>query len=205
MEKIDIFKEFLQREFPKRAEELTETFQTYHKLLVEINSKINLISRKMPIEDYWTLHYLDSLLATKVCDFSGKKVLDFGTGGGIPGVPLSFVYPDAEFNLLDSKRKKLYAIDEICETMDLPNVDMTHARLEEFAPHMKNKYDIITCRSVRIIPELKQPLLNMLKPGGILCLYKSVQLDDVAQFKKKKVHDLSMECLGTRNIVIVNK
>lgn len=205
MNKKDIFTEFLGKEFPERASELTETFERYHELLTEINTKINLISRKMPTDEYWTLHYLDSLLATKVCDFSGANVLDFGTGGGLPGVPLSFIYPDATFNLLDSKRKKLYAIDEICEVMDTPNVDMTHARLEEFAPHMKNRYDIITCRSVRIIPELKQPLMGMLKPGGKLVLYKGPQLDDVTQFKKKEIHDLSMDCLGTRHIVVVTK
>lgn len=205
MKKIDIFKEFLRNEFPQREAELSEIFERYHKLLVEVNSKINLISRKMPSDEYWTLHYLDSLLATKVCDFSCKKVLDFGTGGGLPGMPLSFIYPDAQFNLLDSKRKKLYAIDEICDAMGSDNVDMTHAHLQEFAPHMKNHYDIITCRSVRIIPELRQPLLSMLKPKGKLVLYKGVQLDDVEQFKNKKIYDMSMDCLGTRHIVIVTK
>ncbi len=205
MDKIDFFEAFLSEKFPDRSKNLLEIFKRYHEALVEINGKINLISRKMDTNDYWTLHYLDSLLATSVCDFTDKKVLDFGTGGGIPGVPLAILYPESRFTLLDSKRKKLHAIDEICECLDLNNVDMTHARLEEYAPHMKNKYDIITCRSVRIIPELKQPLLSMLKPGGKLCLYKSVQLDDIAQFKKKKIHDLSHDELGTRNVVIVTK
>lgn len=205
MNKIDIFTGFIKKEFPAEAERVIPLFQHYHECLCTVNNQINLISRKMPQDEYWTIHYLDSLLAAKHLDFRGKKVLDFGTGGGIPGVPLSLLYPETKFELLDSVRKKLYAVAEICDALQIEGVTMTHARLEEYAPNRKNCYDIITCRSVKITPLFKDHLLTMLKPGGTLCLYKGVDLEDVKQFKKAKHIDISHPELGTRTLVLVRK
>ncbi len=195
------FTSYLESKYPERYSELLVKFEKYHAWLVEINQHINLISRKMDTEDYWTLHFLDVLLLEEVTQIEGERVLDFGTGGGLPGVPMAILYPETMFYLMDSKRKKLNVIADACEILELDNVELVHARAEEAVDHFSSSFDIILSRSVRITPELKKVLAEMVIPKGKMYLYKSVQLDDIVQFKKKNVHDVSRNELGTRHIV----
>ncbi len=88
--------------FPGRVEALLGVFERYHAWLVSENGKINLFSRQMDTDDIWTVHFLDSLLSTKYVEFGGRCVLDFGTGGGLPGIPLAIVFRDARVTLLES-------------------------------------------------------------------------------------------------------
>lgn len=107
-----------------------------------------------------------------------------------------------QVNLLDGTKKKIMVINEMIEILDLPNVGTIWSRIEDY--NTINKYDYIICRSVKIIPQFKQPLLNVLSPKGKIILYKSKILDDVVQFDKYKIHNYSNEILGTRNIVEIN-
>lgn len=202
MNNKEIFFQYIKDNFPERSEQIQRDFEQYYEVLVEANSKINLFSRKMPLEEIWTTHFYDSLLAHKLIDSKKKRILDFGTGGGLPGIPLAIVFPNMQVNLIDSTKKKIVVINEMIEILQLPNVDTIWSRIEDY--NTINKYDYIISRSVKIIPSFKEPLMNVLSPKGKIILYKSKILDDVMQFEKYKINDLSNEVLGTRNIVEIN-
>lgn len=199
MNNKEIFFNFLKDNFPGREDELKDSFTQYYEILVEINKQINLFSRKMPLDEIWTTHFYDSLLPYKLFKGKTNRILDFGTGGGLPGIPLAIIFPESRINLLDGTKKKIIAIEEILDILQLDNVNAIWSRIEEY--NTINKYDYIVCRSVKIIPELKPYLMDVLHPKGKLILYKSKILDDVKQFKNYKINDYSNEILGTRKIV----
>ncbi|GBU21383.1 16S rRNA methyltransferase [Fibrobacteres bacterium R8-0-B4] len=203
MNQKNIFKQFLERTFPERVEALLGAFKRYHAWLVSENSKINLFSRQMDTDDIWTVHFLDSLLSTKYVEFGGRGVLDFGTGGGLPGIPLAIVFPDAKVTLLDSKKKKIAAVREAVETLGLGNCEFSDQRIEDIAGRCC--FDIIVSRSVKIEPAYKPILLRLLKPGGKIVLYKSKVLDDVHQFDNAEIFDAEAaeSGLGERRIVVI--
>jgi len=178
-------------------------FERYHAWLVSENSKINLFSRQMNSDDIWTVHFLDSLLSTKYVDFGGRGVLDFGTGGGLPGIPLAIVFPDAKVTLLDSKKKKIAAVMEAAETLGLENCEFSDQRIEDIAG--RNSFDVIVSRSVKIEPAYKPILLRLLKPDGKIVLYKSKILDDVYQFNNVKIFNAEAAelGLGERRIAVI--
>ncbi len=113
-----IFKDFLSKKL-ERIDIVMNSFHTYFDLLCEANKTINLISRKTLPQDYWTVHFLDSILPVGLFDFAGKKILDFGTGGGLPGIPLKLLYPASEMYLLDSTQKKMQSVKNIVKKLDL--------------------------------------------------------------------------------------
>jgi 16S rRNA (guanine527-N7)-methyltransferase len=95
MEAKQVFREFLQQHIPDRAALLLERFEAYHPVLSAPNRELNLISRQMPEDDYWTVHYLDSLLPVEHIDCANCRVLDFGSGGGLPAAFLDLL-PEAK-------------------------------------------------------------------------------------------------------------
>jgi len=205
MTQRDIFIRYLQEKFPERLTELTDKFQRYFDWLCDINTKINLISRQTPTEDYWTIHFLDSILLSEITHFSSETVLDFGTGGGLPGIPLAILYPQATFHLLDARRKKLEVLADACEAIEIGNVELIHGRIEEVSLHFAESFDAIVSRSVKIESQFKSHLIDMLIPGGKAFFYKSIILDDMKQFQGTKVTDLSRPEIGTRKIVTFRK
>ena len=203
MAQKDIFKQFLITAFPSRASELLDMFERYHAWLVSENAKVNLISRRTDANDIWTLHFLDSLLPIRHVDFSGRSVLDFGTGGGLPGIPIAIAFGDAEVTLLDSKKKKIAAVRGAAEHLGLRNCAFWDRRIEEVAGAGGARFDVIVSRSVRIEAGYGSILLNLLNPHGKLVLYKSRILDDVRQFDNPHIFDVSTPELGERRVVVV--
>ena len=199
-----IFKAFLEQE-NNIIDTVTDSFHTYFNLLCEANEAVNLISRKTPSQDYWTVHFLDSILPIGLFDFAGKKILDFGTGGGLPGIPLKMLYPTSEIYLLDSTRKKIQAVKNIVKKLDLKECFTIVSRLEDLDEKWENYFDFIVCRSVKILPKYKEAMFKMLQDEGRIILYKSRKLDDVQQFKNYKIHDVSQPVLGERKIIEIKK
>ncbi len=175
-------------------------FDRYHELLVDTNAKINLVSRATPADEYWTKHYLDSIAPARFFDFGGKTVLDFGSGGGLPGIPLKILYPDCEMYLLDSRGKKCDAVAEIVKMLDVKGCQTVHSRLEEYLP--KIRFDVIVCRSVRIEPRFASSLKKLVKSGGSLFFYKAKEIDDLKPFIGIEYHDASHPSLGERRIAV---
>lgn len=200
-----VFENFLNDIFPDDFQYFMDIFEKYHKWLVEENQKINLISRKMDTDDYWTLHYLDSILPVGFVDFYEKKILDFGTGGGLPGIPLQILHQGSEITFLDSRQKKINSVKNGANALGLENCTFTAGRIEELPRSLNGEFDIIVCRSVRILPSFKDKLLSLLGEGGRLILYKGRNLDDIDQFEDYEIHDVSLPDIGERNIVEVVK
>lgn len=128
----------------------------YRELLLDWNSKINLISRKDQ-DRIWDTHILLSLSYAFLVRFpDNARVLDLGTGGGLPGIPLAILHPACRFVLLDSIRKKTMAVAAMAEELGLQNVTIVNARAEEInhLPHHHNIYDIVTVRSVSDLSNL---------------------------------------------------
>lgn len=200
-----LFEKFIRTHSPLNSEEILEKFQDYLDLLFIENEKVNLFSRKTSKEDFWTLHFLDSILSIKYFDFSDKKVLDFGSGGGLPGIPLKLIFPSMDVYLLDSTHKKIRAVKNIVKKLDLRGCFTIVSRLEDLEKKWENYFDIILCRAVRILPEYKKVMFRLLKNDGSILLYKSKKLDDIKQFGSVRFYDLSHPEIGERQIVEIKK
>ncbi|KMQ50569.1 16S rRNA methyltransferase GidB [Chitinispirillum alkaliphilum] len=205
MTPIEYFKEYICSNFPDRQNLLMENFKKYHKWLVRQNTLINLISRKTDPMDIWTLHLLDSILPVPPLSIENQRVLDFGTGGGMPGIPLKVLFPSCAMTFLDSRAKKIDAVREAVEYLELEGCSFIAQRLEEISSSHFNQFDTVVCRSVRVEPRFKKPLLSLVKKGGRIILYKSVILDDVEQFDSPTIRDVSHPAIGTRRIVEIVK
>ena len=201
----EIFRKYLEKHLPQKVEELLISFERFLEVLWEENSKVNLISRNTPKEEYWTRHFLDSLLPIEITDISNRKILDFGTGGGLPGIPINLVYPNSELYLLDSTHKKINAVKDIIKMLDLPSCFTIVSRLEDLESNWYKSFDIIVCRSVKILPKYKSVLFKLIKDNGKIILYKSKLMDDIGQFKKYRIHDVSHPAIGERKIIVIEK
>ena len=149
-----------------------EKLSVYHQLFdiyKRINSQLNLISRK-DFENFYLHHILHSLSIIKLNLFPEKnlKIIDLGTGGGIPGIPLSIFYEKNNFILIDSIKKKINAVDEIIHELDLKNVRTINNRIE----NLELIADIIICRSVSSIKNILKWSKNSIKKNGKIILFK---------------------------------
>lgn len=174
--------ETLLKYFPSLTSTQTEQFEKFAHLFREWNSKINLVSRK-DIDNLFTHHILHSLAIYKFIEFKeGTKVLDLGTGGGFPGIPLAILMPDVQFTLIDSIGKKIMVVKDIIEQLDLKNVNALVGRAEE----QKDKYDFVVTRAVADIYKLKiwtSKLFNKKQinaiPNGIIALKGGSYIEEV--------------------------
>jgi 16S rRNA (guanine527-N7)-methyltransferase len=130
--------------FPDLTEKQIEQFDRLQELYEDWNSKINVISRK-DMDQFYVHHVLHSLGIAKVMSFQpGTKVLDIGTGGGFPGIPLAILFPDTHFHLVDSIGKKITVVKEVAKALKLGNVEAQQARAESLV----RKYDFVISRAV---------------------------------------------------------
>ena len=159
--------------FPDITEKQKQQYAALYDLNKDWNEKINVISRK-DIENLYTHHVLHSLAIAKTLSFRpGTKVLDFGTGGGFPGIPLAIMFPEVEFKMIDGTGKKIRVVNEVASAIGLENINAVHLRGEE----EKGKYDFVVSRAVMPLPDLIKIIKkNFLKegrnslPNGLICL-----------------------------------
>jgi len=197
----------IEKYFPGLTERQQQQIEALDSLYRDWNAKINVISRK-DIDHLYERHVLHSLAIAKTVRLRpGTRVLDLGTGGGFPGIPLAILFPEAEFKLIDGTGKKIHVAQEVCKAIGLDNCHPEHLRGEE----EKGKYDFVVSRAVMPLPDLvKLVRKNIAKeqrnalPNGILCLKggdlqaetqpfrRIVQLTDISTyfaedwFKEKK-------------------
>jgi 16S rRNA (guanine527-N7)-methyltransferase len=132
-------------------------------LYEEWNNQINVISRK-DIEQLYERHVLHSLAIAKIIEFKGgTRILDVGTGGGFPGIPLAILFPEVSFMLIDSIGKKIKVVNEVAAALKLTNVCAEHIRVED----VKQKFDFIVSRAVTAFPRFVSMVEKKIERGGI--------------------------------------
>ncbi|MEZ7526485.1 16S rRNA (guanine(527)-N(7))-methyltransferase RsmG [Cloacibacterium normanense] len=140
--------EIILKYFPNLTDQQKSQFQQLEMLYKDWNGKINVISRK-DIDEFYERHVLHSLGIAKIMEFAdGTKVLDIGTGGGFPGIPLSILFPNVEFTLVDSIGKKITVVNAVAESLGLKNVKAYHERAEK----IKDKFHFVVSRAVTQMP-----------------------------------------------------
>jgi 16S rRNA (guanine527-N7)-methyltransferase len=180
--------------FPNLSEEQNAQFSQLAELYKDWNSKINVISRK-DIDELYLRHVLHSLGIAKVVEFkAGSNILDVGTGGGFPGVPLAILFPESKFHLVDSIGKKLKVIDEVTEALGLANIKTTHSRAET----IEENFDFIVSRAVTAMPvfvewikrKVKKKQLHDVK-NGILYLKGGDLTEELRSLPKATLYNLN--------------
>jgi len=159
--------------FPELDKNQLNQLKEFGKLIQFWNDKINIISRK-DIDNVVGHHTLHSLFIKKVINFKeGANVLDLGTGGGFPGIPLAICFPETHFHLVDARAKKISVVKEAIETLKLKNITAEHKRAEE----LKSKYDFVVTRAVAKMEKLmawSRPIISEKQqhsiPNGIFAL-----------------------------------
>jgi len=165
--------EIIREYFPQLTEKQAQQFSQLGDLYADWNSKINVISRK-DIDNLYERHILHSLAIAKFIKFrTGSKIVDLGTGGGFPGIPLAILFPNVEFTLIDGTRKKITVVNAVAEAIGLENVVGLQARAEE----LKMRFDFVVTRAVATLDKLRpwaQRLIHQKDvhpvPNGLIAL-----------------------------------
>lgn len=151
-----------------------EQFMDYYKLLVEKNKVMNLTSIT-EFNDVIRKHFLDSLSIVKVCRISNQKIIDIGTGAGLPGIPLKIAFPNIDIFLMDSLNKRIRFLDEVIDKLQLNKITTIHGRAEDYGRDLsyRESFDICTSRAVANLSTLSEYCIPFVKVGGNFIPYKS--------------------------------
>lgn len=180
--------QLIQKYFPNLTPEQLKHFELTEPLYAEWNAKINVISRK-DFSEFYERHVLHSLAIAKFINFTkGSRVLDVGTGGGFPGIPLAIFFPEVQFHLVDSIGKKIKVVNEVSAALGLKNLTAEHTRAE----NISDKYDFVVSRAVTSLPEfvpwvqknISKKQINSI-PNGIIYLKGGDLTEETRPFKKK--------------------
>ena len=171
------------------TEETLEKYRLYMEGIIEWNEKVNLTSITDK-DEFIKLHFIDSIMSVPCEEFQkAKKIIDVGTGGGFPGIPLALAAPDKEFVLMDSLNKRIKIINQLCEEIGITNVTALHARAEELAKNTahRQKYDLCVSRAVANLSTLSEYCLPFIKQGGWFLSYKGPDTDKELSDAKKAI------------------
>ena len=200
----------LEKYFPNLSQEQIERFNKLIPLYNYWNSKVNLISRK-DVDNLFTNHILHSLSIANIIRFkSSTRILDVGTGGGFPGIPLAIFFPDCNFTLIDSIGKKINVVKSICDELSLSNVNAINDRVENH----NDKYDFILSRAVARMDKFHQLVKKNIsstssneKLNGIISLKGGDLENELKDFKENKIFNISEslphEFFQTKKIVYI--
>ena len=188
MKKEDFFKEMQEKSTALGVRffmEQAEQFFEYMNLLIEWNEKMNLTAITEPTEII-EKHFIDSLTILNKID-NNQKVVDVGTGAGFPGIPLSIMNPTLKITLVDSLNKRLIFLQEVVAKLNLKNIEIVHARAEEFGQNKKYRenFDIATSRAVANLSTLSEYLIPLVKVGGkVISMKASEAQEEINQAQK---------------------
>jgi 16S rRNA (guanine527-N7)-methyltransferase len=180
--------------FPNLTEVQKKQFKVLESLYQDWNLKINVVSRK-DIDELYLRHVLHSMAIANVIKFrAGSHILDVGTGGGFPGIPLAILFPDCHFHLVDSIAKKIKVVQEVSTGLGLSNIISSHTRVED----VKGRYDFIISRAVAAMPtfvhwvkgKIAKNNNNSLK-NGIIYLKGGDLSEELQDYKTAKIYNIS--------------
>lgn len=204
--------EIIQKYFPDLMEEQQRQFAALYDLYTDWNAKINVISRK-DIENLYEHHVLHSLGIARIIQFRpDTSIMDLGTGGGFPGIPLAILFPEVRFHLVDSIGKKVRVATEVANAIGLTNVTFRHARAEE----EKELFDFVVSRAVMPLADLIKIIKKNISPKGInalpnglICLKGGELEHEAMPFKHKTTmhalsDDFEEEFFTTKKVVYVS-
>lgn len=203
--------ELITKYFPHLSEKQQNQFAALYDLYTDWNSKINVISRK-DITNLYEHHVLHSLGIAKVIQFKpGTEIMDLGTGGGFPGIPLAILFPEVKFHLVDSIGKKIKVASEVAQAIGLKNVTFRHCRAEE----EKRLFDFVVSRAVMPLGDLLKIVRKNIQteqrnalPNGLICLKGGELEKETLPVKHKTViydlkNEFSEEFFETKKVVYV--
>ena len=178
----------IQTYFPELNEQQCQQLEALYDLYTDWNAKINIISRK-DIENLYLHHVLHSLGIVKMLRFKdGSSIMDVGTGGGFPGIPLAIFFPNVQFHLVDSIGKKIKVGQAVAEAIGLKNITFRHCRVEE----EKEKYDFVVSRAVMPLADLVKLVRKNIKkeqqnalPNGLICLKGGELQHEILPFRNQ--------------------
>lgn len=199
------------RYFPELSEKQKEQLTALYPLYADWNAKINVISRK-DIDNLYLHHVLHSLGIVKILRFTaGSSVMDLGTGGGFPGIPLAIFFPETRFHLIDSIGKKIKVGQAVADAIGLKNIDFRHCRGEE----EKQTFDFVVSRAVMPLADLAKIVRKNISskqrnalPNGLICLKGGELQHEILPFKKQAMA-IEMQSyfkepfFGTKKIVYI--
>jgi len=198
--------EIIYKYFPDLSSEQKQQFAALGLIYQDWNAKINLISRK-DMDKFYERHVLHSLGIAKIYQFApGQQVLDVGTGGGFPGIPLAIMFPETHFHLVDSIAKKINVVNEVVKVLDLKNVTAEQSRVED----LKTQYDLTVSRAVARMISFYRWVHKQVKPEGEILYLKGGDISEEMKELKKpyQEYDLkeffSEEFFETKKVVQVD-
>lgn len=179
--------EVISKYFKNLSEKQQEQYTALGKLYPEWNEKINVISRK-DIDNLYVNHILHSLAIAKFIDFQpGSNIMDLGTGGGFPGIPLAIMFPEVKFHLVDRVGKKIKVADDVAKEIGLENVTLQHGDVGE----VKGTFDFVVSRAVMDLNDMVPLVRRFISrnsfnalPNGIICLKGGDVSREVSKYKK---------------------
>lgn len=180
--------------FPNLSQDQISKFEQLEGLYKDWNAKINVVSRK-DIDELYMRHVLHSLGIAKVMQFlPGARVLDVGTGGGFPGIPLAILYPETHFHLVDSIAKKLKVVQCVSDAIGLDNVKVSHSRVED----IDERFDFIVSRAVTTMPKFVKWIKGKIAKAqrhelknGILYLKGGDLSEELKIYQTARIYNLS--------------
>lgn len=204
MANIDVLSKGVKELNIELTEDQKSKFSLYKDLLSEWNQKIN-ITAITEDDEVDIKHFLDSLTSMVTGLFDGKKsIIDIGTGGGFPGLPLKIINEDLEISLLDSLNKRIIFLDEVIAQLELKNIIAIHGRAEELGlkPEYREKYDICISRAVASLSILSEYCIPFVKVGGYFISMKGPEVDEEIEESKKAINLLGGKVVDKKIIKI---
>lgn len=199
----NVFEQECQKNGLEFSEEKAEKLFEYMKLILEWNEKINVTAVKDELE-FVEKHFIDTLKVNQLLQTNSERILDIGTGAGIPGIPLKIYYPEKKFTLIDAVNKKVNVVNDVIEKLKLDKIEALHIRAEDLAQDVnyREQFDIVITRAVSKLVTISEYMLPFLKIGGTAICMKGPNIEEEIKTAEKAISVLGGKIEKIQNFMI---